>query len=59
MHRSKLKSYLKKINLDSFKATLVGDIPADMLKSPVDIHLPFITEITNLSFGNNWFPDDL
>ena len=29
------------LSLDGSKATLVGDIPADMLKSTVDIHLPF------------------
>ena len=33
------------LNLDGSKATPVGDIPTDMLKSTVDIHLPFITKI--------------
>ena len=47
------------LNLDSFKATPVRDITADMLKSTADIHLPFITKIINLSFENNCFPDDL
>ena len=30
-----------------------------MLKSTVNIHLPFITKIINLFFENNCFPDDL
>ena len=47
------------LNLGSFKATPVGDIPANMLKSTVDIHLPFITKIINLYFENNCFPDYL
>ena len=47
------------LNLDSFEATAVGDIPAYMLKSTVNIHLPFITKIINFSFENNCFPDDL
>ena len=29
------------LNLDGSKATSVEDIPADILKSTVDIHLPF------------------
>ena len=47
------------INLDSFKATPVGDIPVNMLKSTVDMHLHFITKIINLSFEKNHFTDDL
>ena len=35
------------------------DIPADMLKVALDIHLSLITKIINLSFKNGWFPDDL
>ena len=38
------------LNLDSSKATNVEDIPADMLKSAVDIHLPFITKIINNTY---------
>ena len=30
------------VNLDSFKAIPLEDIPADMLKSTVDLHVPFI-----------------
>ena len=47
------------LNLDSIEATAVGDIPAYMLKSTVDIHLHFTTKIINFSFENNCFPDDL
>ena len=47
------------LNLDNFKATPVGDIPADTLKSTLDIHLPFITKIKSLSFEKKCFPDDL
>ena len=38
------------LSLDASKATPVGDIPADILKSTVDIHLPFITKIINVCF---------
>ena len=38
------------LSLDGPKATPVGDIPADVLKSTVDIHLPFITKIINACF---------
>ena len=37
----------------------MGDIPADMLKVTLDIHLSLITKIINLSFENGCFPDDL
>ena len=47
------------LSLDASKATPVGDIPADVLKSTVDIHLPFITKIINVSFENGPFPDEL
>ena len=47
------------LNLGSFKGTSVADIPADMLKSNIDIRLSFTTKIINLSFVNNCFPDDL
>ena len=32
---------------------------ADILKSTVDLHLPFITKIINASFENGRFPDEL
>ena len=37
------------MNLDGSKATPIGDISVDILKSTVDIHLPFITNSINLS----------
>ena len=37
----------------------MGDFPADVLKSMVDVHLPFITKIKNVSFENRCFPDEL
>ena len=46
-------------SLDGSKATPVGDIPVDILKYTVDIHLPFITKIINVSFENGHFPDEL
>ena len=33
------------LSLDASKATPVGDIPADILKSTLDIHLSFVTKI--------------
>ena len=47
------------LNLDGSKATPIGDIPADTLKSAIDIHLPFLTKIINYSFENGCFPDKL
>ena len=47
------------LNLHSSKVFPVGEMPVDMLRSTVDIHLPFITKIKYLSFENNCFPDDL
>ena len=32
------------MNLDGSKATPVGDIPTDMLKQAIDIHLPIMTQ---------------
>ena len=37
----------------------MGHIPAHMLKVTLDIHLSLITKISNLSFENGRFPDDL
>ena len=47
------------LNLDDSNATVVGDIPVDMLKSTVDIHLPFIIKIIHVSFEYICFPDQL
>ena len=42
-------------NLDGFKATPTGDISVDVLKSTVDIHLPFITNSINLPIVTGCF----
>ena len=47
------------LNLNDSKATPVWDILADMVKSTVDIHLRFVTKITNFSYENGCFPDEL
>ena len=54
------KDLVRKIilNIDNFKATPVGGIPADNLKCTVDIN-PSLTKITNFFFENLFFPDDL
>ena len=41
---------LEIMNLDGSKATPIGDMSVDILKSTEDIHLPFITKSINLSF---------
>ena len=46
------------MNLDGSKATPVGDIPIDMLKQAIDIHLPVMTQKL-MSIDNNCCPDDL
>ena len=45
--------------LDRSKATPVDDIPAEMLKSTIDVHVSLITKIINSSFPNGCFPDEL
>ena len=45
--------------LDGSKACPVGDIPAEMLKSTVDIHVSLLTKIINSSIRNACFPDKL
>ena len=47
------------LSYNGSKATPVEDIPVDMLKVTLDIHLSLITKIINLSFENGCFPDDL
>ena len=47
------------MNLDDSKATLIGDISVDILKSTVDIHLSFITNSINLSIKKGYFPEEL
>ena len=46
-------------NLDGSKATPAGNIPTDMLKQTIDIHLPIMTQIINMSIDKNCYPDDL
>ena len=45
--------------LDGSKATPVGDIPAEMLKSTVDVHVSYLTKIISSSIQNGCFPDQL
>ena len=45
--------------LHDTKSTPIGNIPAGMLKSTIDIHASILTKIINLSLRNNCFPDDL
>ena len=47
------------VNLEGSKATPVGDIPTDMLKQTINIHLPIMTQIINMSIANNCYLDDL
>ena len=47
------------LSYDGSKATPVGDIPVDMLKVTLDIHLSLTMKIINFSFKNECFPDDL
>ena len=47
------------LRLDGTKSTPVGDIPAGMLKSTIDIHVSILPKIINLSLRNGCFPDDL
>ena len=47
------------MNLDGSKATPVGDIPTDMLKQAIDIHLLIKTQIIIMSIDNNCYPEDL
>ena len=46
------------LNIGGSKVTHVGDIPADILKVTLDIHLSLIRRIITLSFENKCFPDD-
>ena len=46
------------MNVDGSKATPIGDISADILKSTVDIHLPFIASSINLSIEKSCFPEE-
>ena len=45
--------------LDGSKVSPVGDIPSDMLKQTINIHLPIMTQIISMSVDNYFYPDDL
>ena len=47
------------MNLDGSESIPVGDIPIDMLKQTIDIHLPIMTQIINMSIDDNCYPDNL
>ena len=47
------------MNLDGSKATPIGEISVDFLKTPLDIHLPFTTNSKNLSIERGRFPENL
>ena len=47
------------MNLDGSKATPIGDISVDILKSNVYIHLPFITKSIHLSIEKAVFLKNL
>ena len=47
------------LNLDGYKATPIGDVSVDILKSTGDIHLPFITNSINLLIEKDCFPEEL
>ena len=47
------------MNLYSSKATPIGDLSVDILKSTLDIHLSFITNSINLSIKKDRFPQEL
>ena len=49
----------KIMNLDDSKSTPIGDISVDILKSTVDVQLPFITNSINLSIEKGFFPEEL
>ena len=47
------------MDLDGSKATPTDDISVDILKSNVDIHLPYITKSINLSIEKGCFLEEL
>ena len=46
------------MNVDDSKPPLICDISADILKSTVDIHLPFLTNGRNLSMEKGCFHEN-
>ena len=55
---SEEKVWREILRLDGTKSTPVGDIPAGMWKSTIDIYASVMTKIINLSLRNGCFPDD-
>ena len=47
------------IIVDGSKTTSIRDIPTNMLKQAIHIHLPKITQITDVSIDKECYPDDL
>ena len=47
------------LNLNNKKTTREGDIPVNLLKGSIDTYLPVLTKITNSSFEQNGFPNEL
>ena len=47
------------LNLDGSKATPICDISVNILKSIIDIHLPFTANSINLSIEKVCFPEEL
>ena len=41
------------MNPDGTQGTPAGGIPTDTLKQTIDIHLPIMTQIINMSIDNN------
>ena len=47
------------MDLDGSKATRIEDIPTDMLNQTIDIHLPIMNQIINMSIDNDCYSDNL
>ena len=47
------------MNLDGSKSTPVSDVPTDMLKQTIDIHLLRMTQIISMSIDNDYYTDYL
>ena len=47
------------IIVDGSKTTSIRDIPTNMLKQAIHIHLPKITQIIDVSIDKECYPDDL
>ena len=45
--------------LDCSKAVPYGDIPVNILKATIDVHVTYLTKVINQCFDNNFFPNIL